>query len=118
MPHTVVDPYSQVASVLESAIAAEFTDVAYMEIHHDRIHESLGSDGKTHVGISPDDQTSERIELVQDVTIQYYGPFNLQIDPFQEVDPRLISNKAERLRQKLAEVRTVGTSQVWFFDVL
>lgn len=113
----VTDPYTQVADLIETTIRAEFNDEQYINVIHDRIHESLGSDGMLHVGISPEDENSGGIEMEVNVLIQFYGPHILDVNPNEAVDPRIISNKAERLRQALSEVRTVGTPQVWFFDV-
>lgn len=117
MARIVTDPYTQMANVIETAILTEFDDMPYIRVVHDRIHESLGVDGVTHVGISPEDEPSGGIDLTITCLIQFYGPFIAEVDPDQQVDPREITNKAERLRQALAEVRTVGTPQVWFFDV-
>jgi len=117
MARTVTDPYSQLANVIEQVIRAEFNDEQYIEVIHDRLHESLGSDGQLHVGISPDEESTGGIEMDTTILIQFYGPFQPDVNPFQSFDPRIITTKAERLRQALSEVRTVGTPQVWFFDV-
>lgn len=118
MARIVTDPYSEIAGIIETAIRAEFDDLLpYLAVEHDRIHESLGTDGRTYVGISPEDEFPSNIELGIEVLIQFYGPWNADVNPHQTVDPRAITNKAERLRQALQEVRTVGTPGVWFFDI-
>lgn len=118
MATIVTDPYSQMADAIEAAVLTEFDDLTYLTVVHDRIHESLGSDGRYWVGISPDDEPSGGIDMSITATIQFYGPFHPDVDPFQQVDPRDITNKAERLRRALADVRTTGTPHVWFFDVV
>jgi hypothetical protein len=98
MPTTVVDPYTTIANLIEQVVKAEFTDIAYLRWHHDRLHESLGADGVTHVAISPEDDTAARAgTMTHDIFLQFYGPFVADVDPFQEVDPRAITTKAERL---------------------
>ncbi len=117
MPTTVVDPYSVLADIIKTVVLMEFSDITGLFFEHDHLHESLGSDGKTWVAVSPVAERTSNIDMYQEVLIQFYGPFNADVDPFQKVDPRIISNKAERLRRALRSVRTVGTSGVWFFDV-
>lgn len=118
MATIVTDAYTHIANALEQVIAAEFDNEPHLVIHHDRIHESLGSDGHLHVGISPtqEDPGASGV-LTTEAIIQFYGPFKPDVDPFQSADPRLITNKAERLRRALEHVRIQGTQQVWFLTV-
>lgn len=113
----VSDPYSQMAAAIETAVLTEFDDEQYMTVVHDRLHESLGSDGTTWVGISPEDEPSGGIDMTIVALVQFYGAFVPDVNPEQRVDPRAVTNKAERLRQALGEVRTIGTPEVWFFDI-
>lgn len=117
MPTYVTDPYSLLAESVEQTILDEFPDIEYINVLHDRIHESMGADGQTYVGISPGDQGSSGIVLTIELLIQFYGPFTPDVNPFQHADPRIYTTYAERLRQALSKVRTTGTSEVWFFDV-
>lgn len=114
----VTDPYTQLADILETVVTEEFADEPYLVCRHDRIHESLGNDGRTYVGISPDSEPSRDIELFVEVLIQFYGPWKEAVDPAQGADPRIMTNKAERLRRALSVERTVGLPGMWFFDVV
>jgi hypothetical protein len=119
MPRVVIDPYTQLANAIETALVAEFSDIAYLQFHHDRLHESLGADGITHVAVSPEMDTAERAgTLAHQVYIQFYGPFVAETNPHQEADPREITTKAERARQALQDIRTLGLPEMWFFDVM
>jgi hypothetical protein len=119
MPTTVQDPYTRLANALETVIMTEFSDIAYLRFHHDRIHESLGADGVTHVALSPEDSTASPAgTMAHDVLLQFYGPFTADVDPHQEVDPRVITTKAERLRQALRGSTNLGFEEAWFFNVL
>lgn len=114
----VVDAYSLVANILEEVILDEFADEPYLSVRHDRVHESVGVDGRTYVGISPEDENNYNIETRLSILIQFYGPWKEAVDPLQIVDPREITNKAERMKQALQSVRTVGLGIAWFFDVV
>ena len=117
MATTVTDPYTVLADAIEDVVMAEFDDEAFLVFKHDALHESLGTDGKTYVGVSPEDEQTFNIELQIAVRLQFYMPYIADVDPFQEVDPRIITNKAERLRQALGRARIVATGDVWYFDV-
>jgi hypothetical protein len=114
----VTDPYTLLANALEVVIQTEFSDIQYLIIRHDRLHASLGTDGRTYVGIYPEVEETRGIELVGQCTIQFFDPYKADIDPQQQVDPRIIANKAERLRRALASARITGDAGVWYFDVV
>lgn len=113
----VTDAYTVVANIIEQVVLTEFSDEAYLTVRHDRVHESVGVDGRTYVGISPEDEQNYNIESRMSILIQFYGPWQEAVDPLQIVDPRLITNKAERLKTVLQNQRTVGQGIAWFFDV-
>lgn len=117
MATVVTDPYTEMAGVIEEAVRSEFDDEPFLSVVHDRIHESLGSDGQTWVGISPEDEPSSGVDMTISTLIQFYGPFLPDVNPQQQVDPRAITNKAERLRRALASRRTTASPHLWFFDV-
>lgn len=117
MATTVVDPFTELATIIENAVLNEFDDEPYINFVHDRIHESLGSDGSLWIGFSPEAEPSNDIELRVEATLQFYDKYNLEINPTQSVDPRTVTNKAERMRRALEAVRTVGTPHTWYFDV-
>ncbi len=113
----VTDAYSTVANIIENVVLTEFSDEFNMVVNHDRIHESVGIDGVTRVGISPEEESESGYESRLAILIQFYGTWREDVDPLQVVDPRIITNKAERLKTALQAQRTVGASEAWFFDV-
>lgn len=117
MATIVTDPFTELALIVENAVLTEFDDEQFIVFERDRIHESLGSDGRLYVALSPDNDRANNIELTLEMLIQFYDVYDLEIDPQQQVDPSVITNKAERLRRALAAVRTTGTQHLWFFDV-
>jgi hypothetical protein len=117
MPTEVIDPYATLADILVDAIEEEFSDLEYLNVKHDRLHESISVDGRVHVGISPEDQEPVNVQLGIGVLIQFYMPYEKMVNPAQEVDPRVITMMAERLRVCLQKHRTTATGEVWFFEV-
>lgn len=116
---TVTDTYTIFAEVIEQALNAEFgSDSPAPIIRHDRIHESLGASGRTFVGISPEVDNTQNLQLGIDILVQFYDPYSLEINPEQIVDPRKITNKAERLRRAIQSRRIVANSQAWYMDVV
>lgn len=118
MATEVTDPFTELCDILEEAILNEFDDEPYIRFNRDRLHESLGADGALYVGVSPDIDRTDNIEQIMDVSLQFYDVYKLDIDPLQHVDPTRVTNKAERMKRALADVRTTGTSTLWFFDVI
>lgn len=113
------DPYTKLANILEQVILSEFqAEEPYLNLRHDRCHESLGSDGRLYVGISPGDRYYFDIEEQMVALIQWYGPFEAKVDPNQQIDPRLITAKADKLKNALAAVRTTAFPELWYFDIL
>lgn len=114
----VTDPYSVLAGALEQVILNEFEDDSpKITVVHDRIHESLGYNGRGYVGISPVRENSERITTNITALVQFYDAYSLEIDPEQHVDPRNISNKAERFRRAVQKARIIADELVWYMDV-
>lgn len=118
MATIVTDPFTELSTAIENAVLDEFDDELYLSFQYDRLHESLGSDGRLYVAVSPETEPADNIELRVEATLQFYDHYNLEIDPRQAVDPRMITNKAERMRRALSEIRTTGTPYLWFFDVV
>jgi hypothetical protein len=117
MATTVTDPYSILAGAIEQVVRYEFDDEQFLDFRHDRLHASVGADGRTYVAVFPTAEDTRGIEHRLSATIQFYDGYKADVDPFQQVDPRIITNKAARLRQALAKARVTGMPQVWFFDV-
>lgn len=115
----ITDPYSILAAALEQIITAEFgTDSPAPIVRHDRLHDSLGFTKRDYIGISPEREPAVGLETRIEALIQYYGSYDLEIDPEQIVDPRIITNKAERLRRRIQSSQFTATEQVWFMDVV
>lgn len=117
---SITDPFSIAFQLLEAIIAAEFSSEG-LTLEADNLHESLGWEGPR-VGAAPISEIPWSVDmLVQDLLIEmrFYDKWDKEINPEQAVDPRLITNKAERFRRavKTASIN-VGTSQVWYFDVI
>lgn len=114
----LVDPYSEVAAGLELVINQTFAAEKFTAIH-DRLHESLGSEG-TRIGISPEEQSYQRgNELVMDtlVLVQFYGRWKKEIDNDQRVDPRIITGYAARFREALYASAAQGSNGVWYYKL-
>lgn len=114
------DPYEQVALALKSIIDTEFAPQNVTAIH-DRLHESLGTD-RVEVGISPESwrpKARDRNSLETFVLVQYYDIWDKDIDPNQQVNPIVITNKASRFMRAVQnhQASAVGTADVWYFDV-
>lgn len=117
----VTDPFSVAFIVLQQLIDQEFAPEG-IQLQPDMLHDSLGHE-KAICGCAPVGETPMPGQmLVQDtlVEVKYLDKFDLEIDPKQSVDPRIITNKAERMRRavKSHTLTYPGTDQVWFFDVL
>jgi hypothetical protein len=110
-----MDPYTLVANALEAIITNTFGIVPV----HDKIHVSLGFQAPV-VGIAPlreDPTPSDRVVQETYVEIRYFDRWNKDINPYQTVDPRLITAKAEQLRAAINTYEFSGSGTVWFFHV-
>lgn len=115
----ITDPYSIMANALEQILTNEFgSDSPAPIIQHDRIHESLGFDRRDYIGISPEREPAIGLETRIEALIQYYGGYSTEVDPLQIVDPRIITNKAERLRRAIQAAQVVANDQLWYLDVV
>ncbi len=120
MPTVATSAYEVIADALATVINAEFTDLGIVVIH-DRLHESLGRK-RREVGIAPvEDSIPMKNGLVLETLaeIRFYDFWTQEISPETAVDPRIITNYAERLRRsvKAASAAQVGTGVMWYFDV-
>lgn len=110
--------YSIAAAALEQIINATFAPEGVVAVH-DRLHESLGSE-RTAVGISPTrdvPMTGNRVTQLTTLQIRYFGKYNLQVDPTQKVDPRIITELAERLRNAIRDTPVTASGEMWFMNV-
>lgn len=121
MPAPFTDPYGQLALILKTVLDTEFADLE-IDAQHDNLHESLGI-GKRAVGIAPmRDVPVDRNAVAQHTyaEVKFFDRWDPKIDPGQKVDPREITQKAERFRDALRRTRATdpGTGEVWFFEIL
>lgn len=120
MPTVATSAYSVIAEALVSVIDAEFTDLGITAVH-DNLHESLGRD-RREVGIAPvEDSIPMNNGLVLETLaeVKFYDFWTQEISPTTAVDPRTITNYAERFRRAVHAARAtqVGTGVMWYFDV-
>lgn len=114
-----VDPYIIISEALEALILQEFAAEKFPVVH-DRLHESIGHKG-TRIGISPEDQSPQAnnmLVLDTDVLIQFYGRYDLKIDPDQRVDPRIVTTFAHRLRERFSGTGVQGSEAIWYFNIV
>jgi hypothetical protein len=114
-------PARLAAEAVASVIDAEFV-VEGIVAEHDKIHESLGHLGPR-VAIYPDSEgpaIEDANQQITDLTVQFFGKYDRQIDPEQRVDPRAIVDLAHRFRMAFYtyERANPGTDDVWFMHVL
>lgn len=114
-------PYAVLAGVVEDVITEEFADEGFV-VTHDKLHESIGSEG-TEIGLYPvNEPIMEGNSLVREVhmMVQFYGMWEKEIDPGTIVDPRLITSYAYRLENAIrsSQVSVEGSAEMWYFDIL
>lgn len=112
-------PYSIASAGLATIITTEFADLAVVP-RHDELHESLGEDGR-YVGISIDergDSPMTRNRAAQETwcKIQWFDQWIKEVDPHQEIDPRIIAERAHRLQQAIAAADLTYSGDFWFFN--
>lgn len=117
---TVTDSYAVSADTLASIINTEFGAEGVV-VRHDKLHESLGSDGVV-VGIAPiEDLVNPRSNATQEsiIEIRFYNQWTKEIKPTTVIDPRIITNYAERFRRALHSsfLTSPHTQALWFFDL-
>lgn len=119
---TVTSSYEEVANALKVIIDAEYAPEGLVAIH-DELHESLGSAG-TVIGISPDERgdivNNNSLVLETWVQVRFQGGYNLQVNPAQTVDPRIITNFAERFRRAIRTANSphAGTQRSWYYQIV
>jgi hypothetical protein len=121
MPTT--SAYEQAANQLKTIIDTCYTADGFTA-EHDELHEAVGMNG-TRIGIAPDERgdiVSPGNGLVQEtyIMVRFQGKYNLQVNPDQSVDPRLVANYAERLRRAIQDANypQAGTDQKWYYLIV
>jgi hypothetical protein len=115
----VTSPYEVASAALKQIFDAEFA-TEMLQLQHDQVHESLGIE-RAVAGIAPSYDTPQPRDMnVQEtwVEIRFFDQWSPKVDPKQSVDPRIITNKAERLRQAIGRSRVTAQGELWFLDVM
>ena len=116
----VTSAYEVIANALKVIIDTEFASEGIVA-QHDNLHESLGRD-RRECGIAPIEDSipmSNGLTLESLVEVRFYDFWTQEISPTTAVDPRIITNYAERFRRaiKAASATEVGTGVMWYFDL-
>lgn len=110
--------YALSAGALETIVNSTFAAEGIVAIH-DKPHPALGYDGPV-VGIFPSyDQPNTRTKVAEEayVEIHYLDAWDKQVNPTQAVDPRIITEKAFRLKRAIKTANVHLGSNMWFFNV-
>jgi hypothetical protein len=111
------DHYADAADALKIIIDATYA-AEQVVATHDQLHEALGVDGAV-CGISPLREApipTQRTTQQTYIQIQFFDTWEKEIDPNQEVDPRIITRLHARLLESL-RVATVAIEGVpWYFQ--
>jgi hypothetical protein len=116
----MTDPYTSAANAIAGIITAEFAPELIVPTH-DKIHESLGTEG-IEVGIEPMRWGRQaRNANVKDtfLLVRFYDMWEKHIDPTQQVDPRRITAFADRFERRLESTQATvkGDNVTWYFEV-
>lgn len=116
----VTSQYEEISALLKAVIDTEFAPEG-IAARHDNVHESLGHKYPV-VGIAPVRDTpmlNNMATLETWVEVRFFDKYNREINPEQAVDPRTITNTAERLRRAIQGTNHLpGTSRSWFMNVV
>lgn len=116
---TVTAPITIARQKLMSVIAGEFQYDNFVVLS-DRLHPSLGGDGITRIGVSPQQEVPmprDHNTLQFGLLVQFYGAWDEQIDPLQTVDPTPTETYGERFKRALRN-QDPNQSSVWFFNLV
>lgn len=115
----MASPYAQAADALKLIIDTEFATEGYAAIH-DNLHPAVGQEG-TRIGIAPESEEARPGRAIQNdmsITVKFYRRWDAQVDENKKVDPRPISEFAERFRQAVRGNDRIGTDSAWYFNLL
>lgn len=113
---STTSPMTTARAKLVDILSTEFAADNF-QVLGDRLHKSLGIDGKTRIGVSPLDEnpvSNNRLITPYRVFVQFYGAWKDVIDPTQIVDPTPLEDYAERFKQALIG-NDPDTNSTWFF---
>jgi len=111
--------YSQAAEALKAIIDAEYAPEAYTAIH-DFLHPAVGREG-TRIGIAPESQEALSGNMYQQniyITVKFYRRWDEDVDETKKVDPRPITEFAERFQNAVRGNDQIGTDSSWYFNVV
>lgn len=112
-------PYTQAADALKLIIDAEYAPEGWTAIH-DNLHPAVGLQG-TRIGIAPEEETPRPGNMVQTdiaITVKFYKRWDADVDETKKVDPRPITELAERFRVALKNTADPNTDKVWYFNLV
>lgn len=112
-------PYAQAAEALEAIINAEFALEGLTAIH-DNLHPAVGMEG-TRIGIAPEEDAPRAGNMIQTdiaITVKFYRRWDPDIDPLKKVDPRPITEFAERFKKALRAHSAPGNDALWYFNLI
>lgn len=112
-------PYAQAADALKAIIDAEWSAEGWTAIH-DNLHPAVGDSG-TRIGIAPEEETPAAGNMIQNniaITVKFYRRYDIDVDYDKKVDPRPITEHAERFRNAVRQAAAPNTDSVWYFNII
>lgn len=112
-----------IRAAIKSIIAAEFSvELASDDWHlwDDKLHRALGEDGN-YFGTSPNSESPwarDNQVLQTDILVQFYGKWDKEVDPKQQVDPAIVETYSERLKRRIRSTGDNPTSHGWYFNLI
>ena len=102
----------QVIDIVEAEFAAEGLTVA-----HDKLTRAAGKDGATEAAVYPEseyERIGQVVELVVPVVLQIYMAYDAEPDETIAVDPSIIEDYGNRLREAFRTQSSGNTGDMWF----
>lgn len=113
----MADAYALAAGAVKALFDETFRAEGFVA-KHDNLHPSLGDRGAV-VGINPRRQMPSPTNAVVQETwleLKLFGSWSKQINPAQEVDPRIISDYADRMMKALQGNIVTISGEVWYLS--
>lgn len=111
-------PETEARNALIAALTAEFAADQF-PVRDDKLHGSIGKDG-TVIAVYADRMISSpanRYVGEVECVVQFYGKYDLKVDPTQTVSPSTIEARADRFRTALRQGTDPNTGSVWYFTL-
>jgi hypothetical protein len=102
---------------LKLVLDAEFTADGF-SVSDDKLNRAIGRDG-AQIGISPirERPGSNAGTLEAEILVQVYGWYDPQINEFQQVDPAVVEDWAERFKDAMRPESIGNTSVFWYVRI-